>query len=180
MLSIPIRSRSTSPDGSVTKHARRVLTEDLARELAAEVVSEPLLIPEVTVTAIEKARDPDDARFRPRELEVGVRAEDGTPHEVLRREHRDLVGEDDQVVDRSVGSRDDRTETLADVQAHHDAELGHRPEERVPVVEVVVAGQAHEVGQLGHRDRVAALGCDPAHLGRPWPAGPTPERRRAG
>ena len=90
----------------------RVLTEDLARELAAEVVSEPLLVPEVTITAIEEARDPDDARFRPRELEVGIRAEHGTPHQVLRGEHRDLVREDDQVVDRSVGGRDDRTEAL--------------------------------------------------------------------
>ena len=56
-------------------------------------------------------------------------------------------------------------EALADVQAHHDAELRHRLEERVPVVEVVVAREAHEVRQLGHRDRAAALRRDPTHLG---------------
>ena len=49
----------------------RVVAEDVARHLVAEVVTQPALVHVVTVAPIEEEGDPTDAGFGPRDLEVG-------------------------------------------------------------------------------------------------------------
>ena len=165
-----------------------MLAEHIAGQLVAEVAAQPLLVGVVPVAAVEVERDPADTALGERELQVRVVAHRRSPQQILGAHRRHLGGQDDHVVDRSVGRHADRAEADADVQAHHHVLLRQGAEHRAPVLVVVVTGQALEVRQLGHRDRAAALGRHPADFaahrlgvpGRQDRDGDEPVRVRAG
>ena len=127
----------------------RVLAEHVARQLVAEVAAQPPLVGVVPVAAVEVEGDPADAALGPRDLEVGVVAQRRTPQQVLRgRSPRSGVARMMRLSIGASGRQLDGAEAGADVQAHHHVLLGQRLEDRVPVLDVVVARQPFEVRQL--------------------------------
>ena len=139
--------------------------EDLAGEHVPEILPGPLVVVLVhVVDALEGVGDPADATLREGEVEVGVLAQDGGPHQVGRGlDHIDRL-QADHHVDRRLDRSDQHLGRRAKVHADDRALVGAGLPEWIPVV-AVQRRPPELLGVLGERDGVTALLGHAAYLG---------------